>query len=202
MAEKQHGPSTPRAIKTHVTMLEGLSIGRQQNRIGCTVERRRTSPGGPSGLTVAELSNNISMEKAQLGSTVVLHYEGCLDDGSVFDSTYDDAPVEVTVGDEELLDGFNQAILGMVPSEKRELNIPQEEAYGTYEEELVTWVTRDQFPDDLKIEIGGQFESEAEGQLLYLTVCEIDGDNICLDGNHPLAGENLHFKIELIEIVK
>lgn len=142
------------------------------------------------------------MDKAQLGSTVVLHYEGRLNDGTVFDSTYDDAPVEVTVGDEELLDGFNDAIMGMSASEKREFNIPLQEAYGTYEDDLVTWVTRDQFPDDLKIEIGGQFESEADGQLLYLTVCEIDGDNICLDGNHPLAGEDLHFKLELIEILK
>lgn len=136
-----------------------------------------------------------------MGSNVVLHYHGTLQDGTVFDSSYEDEPIEITVGDEGLLEGFCKAILGLAPGESREIDIPSKEAYGSYEDDLSMWADRSQFPDDLEVEVGGQFESEVDGETLYLTVSEIEGDKVCLDGNHPLAGEDLHFKIELLEIL-
>ncbi len=142
------------------------------------------------------------MATAQAGDTVKVHYTGTLEDQQVFDSSYERGPLEFTIGAGQLIPGFEQTVIGMQPGETRTTTIAAHEAYGPYHDELVVAVDRSQFGADFQPEIGQQYEiRQPEGQSGIVTVTDVSEDEVTLDANHPLAGEDLTFSIELIEIV-
>ena len=142
------------------------------------------------------------MSQAKSGDTVKVHYVGRMEDGTEFDSSRDESPLEFTVGEGEVIPGFETAVVGMSPGDKKTITIPADDAYGQYNEELIAVTGRDQFPDDAEPEVGQEYEmSNDDGKTFIMTVIDVSDSKVTLDGNHPLAGENLVFDIELVEIV-
>ena len=141
------------------------------------------------------------MAQAKNGATVKVHYTGKLDDGTVFDSSEGREPLEFTLGAGQLIPGFDTAVDGMAIGEKKTVTIPHDQAYGPYHEQMVVEANRDQFPPEANPQIGMQFESRGEdGQNFVVTVTAVDGEKITLDANHPLAGKDLTFEIEVVEV--
>ncbi len=141
------------------------------------------------------------MAQAKSGDTVKVHYTGKLDDGSVFDSSRERDPLEFTLGAGQLIPGFDEAVTGMAPGESKTVTIPPDQAYGPYHEQMVVEAERSQFPPEVDPQVGQQFESHGEdGQHFVVRVTAVAGDKITLDANHPLAGRDLIFDIELLEI--
>ena len=141
------------------------------------------------------------MPKVQNGDTVVVHYTGKRTDTTIFDSSRDREPLTFTLGKGELIPGFEQAVLGMEPGESRTTTIPAEQAYGQYEPNLMTEVTRDQLPSDLEIEVGQSLQLQhPDGMTIPVEVTEVTETSVTLDANHPLAGQDLTFEIELVAI--
>ncbi len=141
------------------------------------------------------------MAEAQEGDAVKVHYKGTLTDGTVFDDSHDRGPLEFTIGEGEIIPGFEKAVTGMSPGETRSAEIPADEAYGEEREDLVATIDRSEFPDDVEPEVGQRLEiRQEEGPPLVVTVTEVGESEVTLNGNHPLAGEDLNFEIELLEI--
>jgi len=136
------------------------------------------------------------------GNKVKLHYTGTLDDGAVFDSSRGKDPFEFEVGAGQVIPGFDQAVLGMKVGDTKQVRIPEEEAYGAYNEEMVFGADPNQFEEGLSPKVGQQFQTQMpDGTPLLLTVKEIaDDGKIMLDANHPMAGKTLNFDLELLEI--
>jgi peptidylprolyl isomerase len=141
------------------------------------------------------------MSKAKKGDNVKVHYRGKLEDGTEFDTSAGREPLEFTIGEGMLIPGFENAVEGMAPGESKTITIPAEEAYGPYIKELVADFDKSQFPPDITPEVGTQLqiEQENEGKTL-VRVISITGDKVTLDANHPLAGKDLIFDIDLVEI--
>jgi peptidylprolyl isomerase len=141
------------------------------------------------------------MVQAKSGDTVKIHYTGRLEDGTVFDSSAEREPLEFTIGGEQVIPGFEQAVLGMALGESKTEEIPMDQAYGPHLEEMVLEVSREQIPPDINPEVGQQLQiQQANGQSVPVFVTEVTDNQIILDANHPLAGEDLTFEIELVEI--
>jgi peptidylprolyl isomerase len=135
------------------------------------------------------------------GDTVSVHYTGTLDDGTVFDTSEGGPPLVFKVGSGQVIAGFEDGVLGMEIGETRDITIPPEQAYGEYHEELVGVVPRSFFPPDVNPAIGLSFELQLQsGETLAVRIIDIEGDEIVLDANHPLAGETLHFKVRLVGV--
>jgi peptidylprolyl isomerase len=147
------------------------------------------------------MRNEEHVTGAQLSDTVWVHYTGTLDDGTVFDSSLERDPLEFTLGDRQVIPGFEQAVLGMTTGESKSVYIPAEEAYGSYRPEMVITVARAQFPPNLEPTLGQNLQIQhPQGRMIPVRVTGLDGDQVTLDGNHPLAGENLTFDIQLVDI--
>lgn len=142
------------------------------------------------------------MIQAKPGDTVKIHYTGKLEDGTVFDSSVNREPLEFTLNGGQVIPGFEQAVVGMMPGESKTQKIPMEEAYGPYRSEMVIEVSRQQLPADLQPEVGQQLQvQQPNGQAVPVFVTEVTDATVTLDANHPLAGEDLTFDIQLVEIV-
>lgn len=142
------------------------------------------------------------MAEAKAGDTVRVKYRGTLADGSDFDVSPDGCPFEFTLGEEAVIAGFEQAILGMNVGESKTVTIPPEAGYGEWREELVGQIGRAHLPDEVEAEVGGMLEIiSPEGEALPVRVVKVEGDMITLDANPELAGMELTFKLELVEIV-
>ena len=142
------------------------------------------------------------MAEAKNGDTVKVHYTGKLDDGTVFDTSIDREPMQFTIGEGQLIPDFEQAAVGMNPGESKTIQIPAENAYGPHHQEMIMVVERSQFPEDLKPEVGQQLQvRQADSQDFVVTVMAVSDSKVTLDGNHPLAGKDLTFDIQLAEIV-
>jgi len=136
------------------------------------------------------------------GDTVKVHYTGRFEDGVVFDSSEGRDPLEFKVGDGMLIWGFEDALLGMAPGERKTIRVEPQDAYGEYDENLVLTMPMDRVPEDITPEIGMELQLISQsGQKLPVTVKEIQKEAIILDANHPLAGKVLVFDIELLEII-
>lgn len=136
------------------------------------------------------------------GDTVKVHYTGKLDDGSIFDSSVSRQPLEVTLGQGQLIPGFENAVIGMSVGDKTTTNIPASEAYGEHQDNLEVTVEKSQLPADIIPEIGMQLQlNQPNGQAIPVQITHVDETNIVLDANHPLAGKDLTFEIELLEIL-
>jgi len=138
---------------------------------------------------------------AKDGDSVRIHYTGKLEDGSVFDSSDGREPLEFELGGGQVIPGFENAVRGMAAGDKKSVTIPAEEAYGAHNQDLVVSATRDQFPEGAVLEVGAEFQLEQdEGRVIPVRVTDVEGDDVTLDANHPLAGKALLFDLELVEI--
>lgn len=141
------------------------------------------------------------MATAKTNDTVKVHYTGKLTSGEQFDSSIGREPLQFTVGAGQMIAGFDAAVNGMTLNEKKTVTIPAEEAYGQKNDQLLQKVGRDQLPADMKPEVGQKLiASGPEGQQTQVTVVEVTDESITVDANHPLAGQDLIFEIELVEI--
>jgi peptidylprolyl isomerase len=140
------------------------------------------------------------MTQAQNGTRVKVHYTGKLDDGSVFDSSEGREPLEFTVGEGQVIPGFEQGVVGMEPGDTKTLNIPPDEAYGPHRPEGVFEIERAEIPPSIPLEEGLRLQANQGGRTVELTVVEFDESKVTLDGNHPLAGQELTFDIQLVEV--
>ena len=141
------------------------------------------------------------MSQAKKGDKVKVHYTGKLRDGSVFDSSVNREPLEFELGAGMMIAGFDAAVTGMAVGDKKIADIPAEKAYGQKNNELVVEIRRDQLPPDLAPEIGQKFGmQQPDGQSIPVVITRIEEETIELDANHPLAGKDLVFEIELMEI--
>ena len=141
------------------------------------------------------------MAEAKSGDKVKIHYTGTLADGMVFDSSTGRSPLEFTLGKGEVIPGFESAVIGMNPGDSKSTNIPADEAYGQRRDDLIMEVERKQIPEDLNPEVGQSLQLQrADGHELTVMVTEVGDTMITLDANHPLAGKDLTFAIELVEI--
>jgi FKBP-type peptidyl-prolyl cis-trans isomerase 2 len=139
--------------------------------------------------------------QAKKGDAVQVHYTGKLEDGSVFDSSQNRAPLGFTLGDGNMIKGFDSAVYGMVIGDKKTVTIPAAEAYGERRQDMMIEVPVGQVPPDIKPEIGLQLVLQGGGgQPMPVTVVDINEEKITLDANHELAGKDLIFDIELVAI--
>lgn len=140
------------------------------------------------------------MEQAKAGDTVRVHYTGRLDDGSVFDSSRGREPLEFTLGGGQVIAGFDDAVTGMAPGQEKTVTIPSEQAYGPRRDEMRVQVERSQFPSDIEPQVGQRLQMSQGGQVAVVTITEVSDDQVTLDANHPLAGQDLTFDLELVSI--
>ncbi|MGD2081874.1 MAG: peptidylprolyl isomerase [Chromatiales bacterium] len=141
------------------------------------------------------------MMQAKSGDTVKVHYTGILEDGTQFDSSSGREPLEFTIGSGGIIPGFERAIVGMEQGDSKRVVIPADEAYGDRQDELVQTLPRQDIPEDISLDNGVVLEAESpNGQRMRLTVVDVDEENVTLDANHPLAGKDLTFDLELVDI--
>lgn len=142
------------------------------------------------------------MSEAKQGSNVKVHYTGKKDsDGTVFDSSEGKDPLEFKLGEGQLIPGFEAAVEGMKAGESNTVKIPSDQAYGEPREDLVIKFERDRLPDDITPEVGQQLQLQhKDGENIPVVIKELTENEITLDANHPLAGEDLVFEIEVVEV--
>ncbi len=133
------------------------------------------------------------------GKTVKVHYTGKLDDGSVFDSSEGREPLEFQVGSGQVIPGFDAAIQTMDVGASQTITIPSHEAYGAVREEMIALVPHEQFPEGLNPEVGQTLQLQSPEGTLPVRVTEIKNGGVVIDGNHPLAGQDLTFELTLVE---
>lgn len=170
-----------------------------------------------------------TMAQAQKGDKVTINYTGTLEDGTVFDSTFESdcdhgdcdhdgcdsdecstddcgcesGPMELTIGSVEMFPQIDDALIGMAPGEKKKIVIAAEDAFGEYDEEKVFTVPREDLPEDLDPEVGEELIlTNEDDEELGVVVTRVNEEGVTFDANHPLAGEDLTFEIELLEILQ
>jgi len=143
-----------------------------------------------------------NMTQAKIGDKVKVRFKGYLEDGTVFGSTTDEEPFEFTLGEKNMLPGFENAVVGMRAGETKTISLPPQDAYGAYNEKLVSVMERSGFPQEINIEIGKRLRVRTQDEKYKMvTIKDFTEDTIVLDENDPLAGKILTFKIELVEII-
>jgi peptidylprolyl isomerase/FKBP-type peptidyl-prolyl cis-trans isomerase SlpA len=139
--------------------------------------------------------------KAKEGDTVQVHYTGKLKDGTVFDTSEEREPLSFTIGEERVIPGFEKAVVGMEPGDTKTEELPPAQAYGEHREDMVMELERDQLPDNLEPKVGQQLQLRMQnGQEVPVVITELGEESVTIDANHPLAGKDLVFEIELVEI--
>lgn len=142
------------------------------------------------------------MAQAKHGDAVKAHYTGKLEDGTVFGSSVSGDPAQFTIGEGRLIPGFEQAVVGMSPGESKTVTVPVDEAYGSYLKEKVLVVNRNQVPANIELKVGQRLQiQQPDGRIIQVGVTEISESKVTLDANSPLAGKDLTFDIQLLEIV-
>lgn len=140
------------------------------------------------------------MSKIEKGDTVKVHYTGKLEDGTVFDTSREREPLEFTLGEGQLIPGFEKAVEGLTEGETTTVKIPTEEAYGEWNDELELEVSRDDLPDHIEPEVGMQLQMQQQQseQMVPVKITNVTDEAVKLDANHPLAGKTLIFDIEVV----
>lgn len=139
-------------------------------------------------------------QQAKQGDTVAVHYTGRLKDGQVFDSSRERQPLEFQVGGGQMIAGFDKAVNDMKVGESKTVEIPAAEAYGERREDMMIAVPREQVPADITPEVGMKLAINNGNQPMPVTIAEVSDEKIVLDANHELAGKDLIFDIELMEV--
>ena len=143
------------------------------------------------------------MIRAAKMDTVKVQYTGRLQDGTIFDESPEDRPLQFIIGREEVIAGFDEAVEGMYQGESKSVTIPCEKAYGKSKPELLETVERSIIGDKVDLQVGGQLEvTNHDDTTFRLMVREITEEHVTLDANHPLADKELIFEIELLEVKK
>lgn len=141
------------------------------------------------------------MKKVENGLYVQVHYEGTLQDGETFDTSRGGQPMEVKVGDGQIIQGFEEALLGMEPNEKKKFTLTPDKAYGDRDESLQRSFDRSQIPPEMKLKVGDTVALQtAQGHQVPVQVKSVDEQKVVVDLNHPLAGETLTFNIEIMGV--
>jgi peptidylprolyl isomerase len=141
------------------------------------------------------------MAQAKHGDTVKVHYTGRFDDGQVFDSSSGREPLQFTIGQGQIIPGFEAAVIGMVPGQTKTEKIPADQAYGSHNEDMVADIERKFVPEGLNPQIGQELEMQRpNGETIPVIVTNVSESHVTIDANHPLAGKDLTFDIELLEI--
>lgn len=142
------------------------------------------------------------MGRVKENDTVKVHYTGKLNNGQIFDSSLERDPIEVTLGQGQLIPGFEKELVNMEVNEKKTINVPKEEAYGDIMEELFYEINRSELPEDIKPEIGMMLMAKnPDGTENQLRITDVKEESIVIDANHVLAGQDLTFELELVAIV-
>jgi peptidylprolyl isomerase len=154
------------------------------------------SKGTTSKTTETVNANSI----AKSGDTVKVEYTGKLSDGTIFDSSVGKDPLEFTLGNNQVIVGFEKAVTGMKVGESKTVTIPAAEAYGQYRNDLVFVMDRSNFPAEQEPKVGMRFQGTNQAGTLLYTIIEVNETTVKVDGNHALAGKDLTFEIKLVEI--
>jgi peptidylprolyl isomerase len=142
------------------------------------------------------------MTQAKSGDTVKVDYTGKLEDGTVFDTSASREPLQFMIGSGQIIPGFDQAVIGMNVGDKKTVNISSDQAYGPHLDDKILEVNQDQIPKHLNLEVGQQVQvPQKDGSKIFFVVTGVSETSVTLDGNHPLAGKDLVFDIQLVEIV-
>lgn len=141
------------------------------------------------------------MKVVEVNSTVTVNYTGKLNDGSVFDSSLNEGrePLSATLGQGALIPGFEKGLLGMKEGDKKVIEIPSNEAYGSHREDLIVEVPKERVPDN--VTEGQMLQTNTPQGPMNVIVKEVQENHVVIDGNHPLAGKDLIFELELVSIV-
>ncbi len=143
------------------------------------------------------------MSEAKSGDTVRVHYTGRFEDGTQFDTSVGGDPLEFTIGKGEVIEGFEQAVLGMNEGETKTVTIPAAQAYGPHREDRVLTMDRKNLPADITPEVGLRLQArQPDDTVIVFTITDVNESTVVLDANHPLAGKDLVFDIELVEVRK
>lgn len=141
------------------------------------------------------------MQKVEEGNSVKVHYTGKLKSGEVFDSSKDKDPIEFEIGKQQMIPGFENAVVGMEEGGTKTVEIESENAYGDINDELFIEVPKSELPENITPEVGMQLQVQQQsGQQVPVQISEVKESSITLDANHPLAGKDLVFDIEVVEI--
>ena len=142
------------------------------------------------------------MQIVKSGDKVKVHYHGRLNNGDTFDKSEGREPLEFEVGSGMVIKGFDDGVTGMSVGDKKTISIPFNEAYGPKNPDMIIDMPKDRFPKDIELEIGMPLAmSDGQGQQFEVIVTQVKEDSVVLDANHPLAGQDLIFDLELVEIV-
>jgi peptidylprolyl isomerase len=142
------------------------------------------------------------MAEAKQGDTVQLHYMGKLQDGTIFDSSRERHPLKFTIGKGQVIAGFEQAVIGMKIGELKTARIPMEQAYGPHRDDMIVTMDRSKLPPGVNPKVGQRLElTQVDDQTSLVTVTGVTESTLTLDANHPLAGKELTFDIELVGIL-
>jgi FKBP-type peptidyl-prolyl cis-trans isomerase 2 len=143
------------------------------------------------------------MAEAKQGDTVQLHYMGKLQDGTIFDSSRERRPLQFTIGKGQVIAGFEQAVIGMKIGELKTARIPMEQAYGPHRDDMIVTMDRSKLPPGVNPKIGQRLEiTQVDDQTSLVTVTDVSESTMTVDANHPLAGKELTFDLELVGIVE
>ena len=141
------------------------------------------------------------MSQVKENNTVKVHYTGKLADGQVFDTSEGKEPIEFVLGQGRLIPGFEEGLIDMKVNEKKTISIAKEEAYGEVNEQLIQEIDKANLPQDMEPKVGmGLVSKSPEGQEMNLMIIEVKDESVVIDGNHPLAGRDLVFDLEVVEI--
>ena len=141
------------------------------------------------------------MNQVTVNSKVKVHYTGKLANGEVFDTSDGKEPIEFTLGQGQLIPGFEKGLIDMKLNEKKTINMTKDDAYGEVNETLIQEVKKTDLPQDMEPKVGmGLVSKSPDGQEINLMVVEVKEETIVIDGNHPLAGRDLVFDLEVVEI--
>ncbi len=141
------------------------------------------------------------MQQVQKGDTVNVHYHGRLSDGTTFDSSEGREPLKFTAGSGQVIKGFDDAVMDMQPGDKKTVNIPVHEAYGERRDDMMMEYPKSDFPAEMAPEIGMELQmGDDAGNVFPVVIVEVGDEVVVLDANHPLAGKDLTFEIELVSI--
>ena len=141
------------------------------------------------------------MKKAKMGDRVKIHYKAHSDDGLIFDSSTQNEPMEITIGEKQVIPAFEEALIDMSDGESKIIKIKADKAFGPYLKELISTVEKNQLPKDMTFENGQQLQvQQPDGSTIIVTVKDLSDTHVTLDANHPLAGKDLTFDIQLVEI--
>jgi peptidylprolyl isomerase len=134
------------------------------------------------------------------GDTIKVHYKGTLNDGTLFDSSEGREPLEFEVGSGMVIKGFDDGVMGMKIGDKKTINIPAAEAYGESSPEMIFDFERAEIPAEIPLEVGGTLNMHNGQQTVPVIILEVTDSSVKLDANHPLAGQDLNFDLELVHI--